>query len=60
MDKQLYKLTKAFPGMEEPVGTVFGTMVGSRCLCTESGRFSTTWISETYFDPYIGEHFIKL
>ena len=64
----MYKLIKAFPGMMQPVGTVFCYHEGWSgpidseylSLGTEDKKFSTEWKVKTYFEPYVGEFFEKV
>jgi hypothetical protein len=55
-----FKLIKAFPGMHEPVGTIFYTETGWLSLGTIMGRHSTEWIPEDYFEPFVGEFFERI
>jgi len=56
-----YKLLKPFPGMSEPVGTIFCEYEGwGNCLGTESGRIYTGWVPAEFFEPYVGEFFERV
>jgi len=56
--KERFKLLKKFPGMEEPVGTIFQRHPGwSSTLGTEDKHFCTAWTVKEYFEPYVGEFF---
>jgi len=54
----LFKLVKTFPGMDQPIGTIFYKHEGWTCLGTEN-RFNTEWTMK-YFKSGIGEFFEKV
>ena len=57
----MFKLIRLFPGMNEPVGTIFCKYEGwDDTLGTEDGHFDTEWDIEEYFVPFIGEFFEEL
>ena len=57
--KPRFKLIKLYPGMDFPIGTIFGEAEGWGCLNTEDGHGNTSWVEE-YFTPWVGEFFEKI
>ena len=58
----VYILLKQYPGMYEPIGTVFGKTEGWGCLgIIRRGNIvhNTEWDKE-YFEPWVGEFFEKI
>jgi hypothetical protein len=59
----MFRLKKQFPGMDYPIGTIFGKSQGWSCLAAldEKGKehWNTGWLIEDYFIPYVGEFFEK-
>jgi hypothetical protein len=51
-----YKLIAQYPGMNWPIGTVFGNVRGWTTLQTISGHGSTIW-EENYFSPWVNVYF---
>ena len=55
----MFRLIKQFPGMCQPVGTIFGKVNGWSCLATQKGVHYTGWEMD-YFTPWVGEFFERV
>jgi hypothetical protein len=59
----VYVLKKQYPGMDEPIGTIFGKTEGWACLAIVNARghivHNTEW-ELNYFEPWVGKFFEKI